>query len=52
MKNIFKNWKTTFFGISAVLSGAALIIQGHLTEGITAVLAGLGLTVSKDHDQQ
>ena len=52
MKNIFKNWKTTFFGLTAVLSGAALIIKGQLAEGITAVLAGLGLSVSKDHDQQ
>ena len=52
MKNIFKNWKTTFFGLSAVLSGAALIIKGHISEGVTAILAGLGLAVSKDHDQQ
>lgn len=50
MKSIFKNWKTTFFGLTTVLSGVALIIKGQPAEGIATVLAGLGLTVARDHD--
>lgn len=50
MKSIFKNWKTTFFGITTVLSGVALIIKGQPAEGIATVLAGLGLAVARDHD--
>ena len=52
MKSIFKNWKSTFFGITTVLSGAALILKGQPAEGIAIILSGLGLTVAKDHDQQ
>jgi len=46
-----KNWKTTFFGISSVISGIALILKGHTIEGITAISTGLGLNLAKDHDQ-
>jgi hypothetical protein len=50
MKSIFKNWKTTFFGFTTILSGVAMIVKGQPAEGIAAILAGLGLTVSRDHD--
>jgi hypothetical protein len=46
-----KNWKTTFFGFSAVISGAALIIKGDILGGITAIATGLGLTAAKDFDK-
>lgn len=50
MKKFIQNWKTSFFGITSILSGAALIFKGQLSEGVTAVLTGLGLVVAKDHD--
>jgi hypothetical protein len=46
-----RNWKTTFFGLTTVLSGIALIIKGHTIEGITAISTGLGLGVAKDFDK-
>jgi hypothetical protein len=52
MKAIFKNWKTTFFGISAVFSGITLIFKGNAAEGIAIILSGLGLTVAKDHTEE
>lgn len=47
-----KNWKTTFFGIASVISGVALIMKGQMIEGITAISAGLGLGVAKDHNNE
>lgn len=47
-----RNWKTTFFGIASVVSGLALILKGQTIEGITAITAGLGLGVAKDHDNE
>ena len=47
-----KNWKTTFFGVASVISGVALILKGQLIEGITAITAGLGLGVAKDHNAE
>ena len=47
-----KNWKTTFFGIASVISGVALIMKGQTIEGITAITAGLGLGVAKDHNNE
>lgn len=47
-----RNWKTTFFGLASVVSGVALILKGQLIEGITAITAGLGLGVAKDHDNE
>lgn len=46
-----KNWKTTLFGLSAILSGIAMIVKGQPAEGITAILSGLGLTTAKDFDK-
>lgn len=47
-----KNWKTTFFGISSIISGVALILKGQIVEGITAITAGLGLSAAKDYDHE
>ena len=46
-----KNWKTSFFGFSAIVSGAALIIKGDVIGGITAIATGLGLSAAKDYDK-
>lgn len=51
MKSIFSNWKTTFFGVTTILSGVALILKGQAGEGIAVILGGLGLTVAQDHDR-
>lgn len=50
MKKLFKNWKTTFFGLTSIASGVMLIMKGHLAEGLTAITTGLGLAAAKDHD--
>ena len=47
-----KNWKTTFFGFAGVISGVALLLTGRVTEGVAAIVTGLGLGVAKDHDTQ
>lgn len=46
-----RNWKTTFFGFTSVVTGIALILKGSIVEGITAITTGLGLTVAKDFDK-
>lgn len=46
----FKNWKTTFFGVTTILGGLALIFKGQTIEGIAAITTGLGLGVAKDHN--
>jgi hypothetical protein len=46
-----RNWKTTFFGFTTLLSGIALILKGHTIEGLTAITSGLGLGVAKDFDK-
>lgn len=45
-----KNWKTTVFGITTILSGIGLIIKGSTVEGITAIVSGFGLLTAKDYD--
>jgi hypothetical protein len=45
-----KNWKTTFFGFSTIVTGIACIIKGNVLEGLTAISAGFGLGVAKDHN--
>jgi len=47
-----KNWKTTLFGIGSIFSGVILIIKGQIPEGVTAIMAGLGLTAAKDFDNK
>ncbi len=48
MGNTLRNWQSTLFGVGSVISGVALYFQGNTTEGIAAILAGIGLIVSKD----
>ena len=45
-----KNWKTTFFGITNILSGIASIIKGDYITGITIISTGIGFVLAKDHD--
>lgn len=50
MKNIFKNWKTTSAGILSIVGGITLYLHDNtrFTEGLTAVLAGIGLIFAGD----
>lgn len=55
MKNFFKNWKTTSFGITTLAGGILLLVKGinHHNEevliaGLTGCLTGIGLIFSKD----
>lgn len=44
-----KSWKTTFFGISTIIGGVAMIItKGALMEGVTAITTGIGIVFAKD----
>jgi len=45
-----RNWKTTFFGFTTILSGIAMVVKGQPAEGIAAILSGLGLASAKDFD--
>jgi hypothetical protein len=45
---MFKNWKTSLFGIGAIITGVATILKGDIIGGITAILGGLGLVSAKD----
>lgn len=47
-----KNWKTTVFGITTLLSGIGLIIKGSIVEGVTAIVSGFGLITAKDYDEK
>ena len=49
MKKKF-NWKTTLFGVSAILGGAAMIVKGNPSEGVMSIITGFGLLFAKDHD--
>jgi hypothetical protein len=44
-----KNFKTTLFGITAILGGVTTIIKGDLTGGVTAIFTGFGLLFAKDY---
>jgi hypothetical protein len=46
------NWKTSFFGIAAILGGIASIMKGQTLEGVTAIISGLGLAAAKDHNNK
>lgn len=50
MKNILRNWKTSLFGFSTIITGVALIVKGSVSEGVTAVLAGITGLFAKDAD--
>jgi len=47
---MFKNWKTSLFGLGAFITGVATIIKGDIVGGVTGILTGLGLFVAKDGD--
>jgi hypothetical protein len=49
-KNIFKNWKTTLFGVSALLGGITSILKGDINTGIIAISGAFGLFHAKDHN--
>jgi len=48
---MFKNWKTSLFGLGALITGVAQIVHGDIPGGITAILGGLGLVAAKDAGQ-
>lgn len=50
MKHFLKNWKTTFFGVTSILTGVKLLITGQTVEGISIILSGFGLAHAKDQD--
>ena len=50
MRKAFKNWKTSLFGITGILTGVAMIVKGDLVGGVTTILTGFGLVAAKDHD--
>ena len=45
-----KNWKTTFAGITTILSGIATIFKGDVHTGVTLIVSGAGLIFAKDYD--
>jgi hypothetical protein len=49
---MLKNWKTTLFGISGILSGIVMIIKGDIPAGVIAIISGMGLNFAKDSDQK
>lgn len=42
------NWKTTLSGIASIITGIVAILNNHVTEGIAAIVAGVGLLAAKD----
>jgi hypothetical protein len=47
---MFKNWKTSLFGLGSILTGIATIFKGDPVGGVTAIIAGLGLVAAKDSE--
>jgi hypothetical protein len=45
---MFKNWKTSLFGLGTLITGVATIIKGDIPGGVTAIFTGLGLFAAKD----
>lgn len=45
---MFKNWKTSLFGLGALITGVTQILKGDTVGGITAIITGLGLFHAKD----
>ena len=44
-----KNWKTSFFGVSAIISGVALFLKGDSSAALASIASGIGLLFAKDH---
>ena len=47
---MFKNWKTSLFGLGSIITGVATIFKGDPVAGVTAIITGLGLVVAKDSE--
>jgi hypothetical protein len=47
---MFKNWKTSLFGLGSIITGLATIFKGDPVGGVTAIIAGLGLVAAKDSE--
>lgn len=45
-----KNWKTTLSGILTIAGGIWMISTGKVEEGITTIIAGVGLLIAKDYN--
>jgi len=45
---MFKNWKTSLFGLATLITGIAQIVKGDIPGGVTAILGGFGLLHAKD----
>lgn len=45
-----RNWKTSLFGIGALITGIATILKGDLQTGLSTIAAGIGLIFAKDYD--
>lgn len=48
---MIKNWKTSLFGLGALITGIATIVKGDIVAGITAILGAFGLFAAKDADK-
>jgi hypothetical protein len=48
---MFKNWKTSLFGLGSIITGLATIFKGDVPMGLTAILTGLGLVSAKDSEK-
>jgi len=48
MKKLITNWRTTFAGAAAVITGIVKIAAGDYVNGVTLLLTGLGLANAKD----
>ena len=45
---MLKNWKTSLFGVGAIITGIAQIAKGDTVGGLTAIISGFGLFHAKD----
>ena len=45
---MIKNWKTSLFGLSAILGGLATFFKGDVATAVTAIISGIGLLFAKD----
>ncbi len=45
---MLKNWKTSLFGLGAIITGIAQFAKGDAVGGVTAIISGLGLFHAKD----
>ena len=45
---MFKNWRTSLFGVGAIITAVAQILKGDTANGIASIIAALGLFAAKD----